>query len=112
MTSRPSRRHAWLAPAFLAILSPTFGCLGASDDRLGSGNASKQGSGIDEGTPIKTSTQGYRNDKGDNPNPGVLRNPDGDAAKTGGMGEARGDKPVGPGDVGPHSSSAPGTGPK
>jgi len=115
MNSRPSRlRHAWLAPALLVALCPTFACIGASDDRLGSGNASKEGSGVDEGTPIHTKTQGLRDDKGDNPQAGTgtARSANVDAAKTGGMGENRGETPILPGDTGPHSSSAPGVGPK
>ena len=113
MKNRRPHRLAWLAAASLAILPPMIGCMGASDDKLGSGGPGV-GSGIDDGMPIKSTTQANRQDKGDNPQAGVgtARKENVDAAKTGGMGEYRPGVPTGPGDTGPNSATAPGVGPK
>ncbi len=114
MIARTTLGKFFLSAALAATTGLAPGCIGASDDRLGSGNASKEGSGINDGTPIKTSTQQYREDKGDNPGGGIgTARPNAvDVTRTGGMGGTRGDIPPGPGDTGPRSSSTPDAGAK
>ncbi len=114
MRFRIRTRSALLASALALAPLVGLGCMGASDDKLGSGNASKEGSGIDAGPPIQSTTQQNRNDKGDNPGAGTGtgRPATVDASKTGGIGETHADSPPGPGDTGPRSSSAPSAGPK
>lgn len=113
----PSRLRPVLLASTLG-LAPLIGCIGASDDKLGSGYTSKAGgSGIDEGPPIKTTTQQVREDKGDATGPGENNGTDrpdgvGDAAKTGGLGGTRDNNPPGPGDTGPKASAGVASGPK
>ncbi len=112
MTSRNRLRPALLATAL--GLAPILGCIGASDDKLGSGDTSKAGgSGIDDGAPIRSKTQGYRNDKGDDPKSVGTGKPNtSDVSKTGGLGGTRDNNPPGPGDTGPNASAGVASGPK
>ncbi len=102
-----------LRPAFLASvmgLLPLIGCMGASDDRLGSGYKAGTGGGDpNDGGGIRTTVQGNRSDKGDNSGVGTgTGRPDSvDASKTGGLGGTRDNKPPGPGETGPRAESPP-----
>ena len=115
MTLQNHLRSAALALA----LVPLAGCIGASDDKLGSGNASKAGgSGIDSNYPINSTTQQNRDDKGDHqtgnssdPN-GIGRPNDTNATRTGGLGGKRDEQGPGPGETGPKASAGVASGPK
>jgi hypothetical protein len=115
MTIRTRLRPALLASAL--GLAPLVGCIGASDDKLGSGNTSTAGgSGIDEGAPIGGKTQQTRQDSGDAPSfgdqNGTARPNDSNATRTGGMGGVRDNKPPAPGETGTKASAGVASGPK
>lgn len=110
-------RTRLLASALSLALAPVVGCIGASDDKLGSGyHAGTGGEAINGGEGIKTSTQQTRNDKGDAPRigdaNGTVRPNDANATRTGGLGGTRPDTPAGPGATGPRTSDGVASGPK
>ncbi len=110
MTPRARLRPAILASALGLGLLPLIGCIGASDDKLGSGYKAGTGAGVpNDGNGIQSTTQAERNDKGDNPQVGVgTGKPDSvDVSKTGGLGGVRDNNPPGPGATGARIDSPP-----
>ena len=115
MTLQNHLRSAALALA----LVPLAGCIGASDDKLGSGNASKAGgSGIDSNYPINSTTQQNRDDKGDHQT-GNSSDPKGSVGPTtptrpgpAASAARRDEQGPGPGETGPKASAGVASGPK
>ncbi len=111
MTLRDRRsRSALLASALALGVLPLIGCMGASDDKLGSSYKAGSGGGeVNDGGGIRTNVQANRDDKGDNPGVGVgTGRPDSvDASKTGGLGGTRNNTVPGPGSMGQRADSPP-----
>ncbi len=110
MTDRTRLRPALLASALGLGLLPLIGCMGASDDKQGSGYKAGTGGGeVNNGNGVQTNVQANRDDKGDNPGVGVgTGRPDSvDASKTGGLGGTRDNHPPGPGETGARVDSPP-----
>lgn len=90
MTQRPRDRWKALALGLGLLAAPLAlsGCLGASDDREGSGLAAGTGGDVpNNGRGVMTQTQANRQDTGEPTDPSTRpRGDDPDMTKTGGLG--------------------------